>query len=102
MWAEFTLPLLTLLGPLTRLAALGMAGSSVVQSLSDVFGHGIGGDDLGRWFDAAYGSLILDQRALWLPLLAILVIRGGAGCRLTGRSRGCDRRIPPPKPRRFA
>ena len=77
MWAEFTLPLLIVLGLFTRLAALGMAGFIVVQSLTDVFGHGIGGDDLGRWFDAASGSLILDQRALWLLLLAILVIRGG-------------------------
>ena len=77
MWAEFTLPLLIVLGLFTRLAALGMAGFIVVQSLTDVVGHGIGGDDLGRWFDAASGSLILDQRALWLLLLAILVIRGG-------------------------
>ena len=77
MWAEFTLPLLIVLGLFTRLAALGMAGFILVQSLTDVVGHGIGGDDLGRWFDAASGALILDQRALWLLLLAILVIRGG-------------------------
>ena len=77
MWAEFALPLLIVLGLFTRLAALGMAGFILVQSLTDVVGHGIGGDDLGRWFDAASGALILDQRALWLLLLAILVIRGG-------------------------
>jgi len=77
MWAELLLPLLIVLGLMTRLAALGMAGFIVVQSLTDVFGHGIGGDDLGHWFDAASGSLILDQRAMWLLLLAILVIRGG-------------------------
>lgn len=77
MWAEFALPLLIVLGLMTRLAALGMAGFIVVQSLTDVVGHGIAGDDLGHWFDAASGSLILDQRVLWLLLLAILMIRGG-------------------------
>ena len=76
LWAEFLLPLLIVLGLLTRLAALGMAGFVIVQSLTDVIGHGIGGDDLGRWFDAASGSLIADQRALWLLLLAILVLKG--------------------------
>jgi putative oxidoreductase len=76
LWAEFLLPLLIVLGLLTRLAALGMAGFVVVQSLTDVLGHGIGGDDLGRWFDTASGALIADQRALWLVLLAILVLKG--------------------------
>ena len=82
MWAEFLLPLMIVVGLMTRLAALGMAGFIVVQSLTDVIGHGIGGDDLGRWFDAASGSLILDQRALWLLLLAVLVIRGGGALAL--------------------
>jgi putative oxidoreductase len=77
MWAEWLLPLLIVLGLMTRLAAIGMAGFILVQSLTDIWGHGVGGDDLGRWFDAASGSLILDQRALWLLLLAILVVRGG-------------------------
>lgn len=76
LWAEFLLPLLIVLGLLTRLAALGMAGFIIIQSLTDVFGHGIGGDDLGRWLDAASGALIADQRALWLLLLAILVLKG--------------------------
>ncbi len=76
LWAEFLLPLLIVLGLLTRLSALGMAGFIIVQSLTDVFGHGIGGDDLGRWFDSASGALIADQRALWLVLLAILVLKG--------------------------
>ncbi len=77
MWAEWLLPLLIMLGLMTRLAALGMAGFIVVQSLTDVWGHGVGGDDLGAWFDGASGSLIFDQRALWLLLLAVLVLRGG-------------------------
>ncbi len=89
LWAEVLLPLALVLGLFTRLAALGMAGFVVVQSLTDVFGHGVGGDDLGRWFDAAPGALILDQRALWLLLLAILVLRGGGALsldRLLGRT----------------
>ena len=77
LWAEFVLPLLLLLGLFTRLAAIGMAGFIMVQSLTDISGHGVGGDDIGRWFDAASGALILDQRALWLLLLAVLVWRGG-------------------------
>lgn len=76
MWAEFTLPLLVTLGLFTRLAALGMIGFVVLQSLTDIYGHGVGGDDLGRWFDAASGALILDQRSLWLFVLAVLVFMG--------------------------
>ncbi|MDP4031782.1 MAG: DoxX family membrane protein [Pseudorhodobacter sp.] len=75
-WAEFALPLLIVLGLLTRLAALGMVGFVTVQSFTDVLGHGVAGDDLGAWFDAASGALILDQRALWLCLLAVLVFKG--------------------------
>lgn len=74
--AELVLPLLITLGLFTRLAALGMIGFVVVQSLTDVVGHGVGGDDLGRWFDAASGALILDQRLLWVMLLAVLVAQG--------------------------
>ncbi|MBS0563361.1 MAG: DoxX family membrane protein [Proteobacteria bacterium] len=76
MWAEFLLPLLLTLGLFTRLAALGMIGFVTLQSLTDIYGHGVGGDDLGRWFDAASGALILDQRSLWLFLLLTLVFCG--------------------------
>ena len=76
MWTEFALPLMIVLGLLTRLAALGMIGFIVVQSLTDVYGHGVGGDDLGRWFDAMSASLILDQRGLWGALLLTLVFLG--------------------------
>lgn len=75
-WAEFLLPALILVGLFTRLAALGMIGFVLVQSVTDILGHGVGGDDLGRWFDAASGALILDQRALWVLLLASLVLMG--------------------------
>lgn len=77
-WAEFLLPALLLLGLLTRLAALGMIGFILVQTLTDLFGHGVLGEpaSLGAWFDNAPGSLILDQRALWIFLLLTLVIKG--------------------------
>lgn len=77
-WAEFLLPLLILLGLMTRLAALGMIGFVVVQSLTDIYGHGVINEPatLGAWFDRAPGALILDQRALWLFLLIVLVVKG--------------------------
>lgn len=75
-WAEFLLPLLVVLGLFTRLAALGMIGFVAVQSWVDVFGHGLGADDFGAWFDGNASALILDQRALWIFLLLVLAVRG--------------------------
>lgn len=76
MWAEFLLPLLLVLGLFARLAALGMVGFILVMSLTDILGHGVGGADLGAWFDGAPGALILDQRALWVLLLLVVVLLG--------------------------
>jgi len=76
MWAELLLPALVVLGLLTRLAALGMIGFVVVMSVTDILGHGVGGADLGAWFDGAPGALILDQRALWVLLLLVPVLLG--------------------------
>jgi len=70
------LPMMIVAGLFTRFAALGMIGFVIVQSLTDVYGHGVGGDDLGRWFDPASGALILDQRGLWMLMLAVLVAMG--------------------------
>ncbi|MGG7644427.1 DoxX family protein [Rhodovulum sp. YNF3179] len=75
-WAEFLLPALILAGFATRLAAAGMIGFVAVQSLTDIYGHGVGGADLGAWFDRAPDALILDQRAFWVFVLAVLVLRG--------------------------
>ncbi len=75
--AEFVLPLLIVLGLLTRLAAAGMIGFVFVQSLTDLYGHGgLANGTLGAWFDKASDALIADQRAFWVLLLAILVLRG--------------------------
>ena len=77
--AEFVLPLLIVIGLFTRLAALGMIGFIAVQSLTDLFGHGgiAHAGTLGAWFDRFPDALILDQRALWVLLLLVLVFTGG-------------------------
>lgn len=75
-WAEFILPALIVLGLFTRLAALGMIGFVLVQSYVDIVGHGVGSEVIGAWFDAGADSLILDQRAFWVVLLAYMVFRG--------------------------
>ena len=76
--AEFILPVLIILGLLTRLSAIGMIGFIVVQSLTDLIGHNKWDDSLvlGAWFDAPSNSLIMDQRSLWVFLLLLLVIKG--------------------------
>jgi putative oxidoreductase len=77
-WAEFILPLMILLGLMTRLAAVGMIGFILVMTATDLIGHGAWAqpETLGAWFDRAPDSLIMDQRALWLMLLMVVVIKG--------------------------
>ena len=77
-WAEFVLPLLIVIGLLTRLAALGMIGFLVLQTLTDLYGHGAWGDSkvLGAWFDRFADGMIMDQRALWVFLLLVIVVKG--------------------------
>ncbi|WP_146589729.1 DoxX family protein [Puniceibacterium confluentis] len=84
MWAEFLLPLLIVIGLFTRLASLGMIGFVVVQSLTDLYGHGGITHDgtLGAWFDRMPDSLILDQRAFWIFPLVVLVIKGAGAVSL--------------------
>lgn len=74
--AEFVLPVLIVLGLMTRLAALGMIGFIGVQSLTDVIGHRAGPETIGRWFDRVADSALLDQRALWVMLLVVIVMQG--------------------------
>ncbi|VCU61670.1 FIG01073317: hypothetical protein [Tritonibacter mobilis] len=76
-YAEFLLPLLIVIGLATRLAALGMIGFVVVQSLTDVYGHGATDTKtLGAWFDRVSDSVIMDQRLLWVFVLVFLVVKG--------------------------
>lgn len=72
-WAEFALPVLIVLGLMTRIAAFGMIGFIAVQSVTDVYGHGA---QLGAWFDRFSDGVIVDQRAMWILLLLVLVIKG--------------------------
>lgn len=76
--AEFILPLLIVIGLFTRLAALGMIGFVVVQSLTDLYGHGgiAHAETLGAWFDRIPDSVILDQRLFWSAILLTLVLKG--------------------------
>ena len=69
---------LIIIGLFTRLAAVGMIGFVVVQSLTDLFGHGGIAHEgtLGAWFDRMSDALILDQRAFWVLCLLILVFKG--------------------------
>jgi len=71
-WAEYILPALILVGLLTRLAALGMIVFVAVQSATDILGHGVAP---GAWFDRASDAVIADQRAFWVLLLLILVLK---------------------------
>ena len=77
-WAEFILPAFVVVGFLTRFSALGLIGFVVVQSLTDLIGHGglEHTETFGAWFDRIPDSVILDQRAFWVFLLVVLVIKG--------------------------
>lgn len=83
-WAEFVLPMLVVAGLMTRLAALGMIVFILVQSWVDIAFHGADAATVGAWFDRVPGSLVADQRALWLFLLLVLVLRGGGALSLDG------------------
>lgn len=76
-WAEFILPALILIGLFTRLASIGMIGFVILQSATDVIGHG-GSDPktLGAWFDGIPDSVIMDQRLMWITVLLIIVVKG--------------------------
>lgn len=76
--AEFILPALIIIGLFARLASLGMIGFIVVQSLTDLIGHGAWNDPavLGGWFDRMPDGIILDQRMFWVLALSIIVFKG--------------------------
>ena len=75
-YSEFLLPLLVVIGLLTRLAALGMIGFIFVQSYVDIVFHGTDAETIGVWFDRDSASLIMDQRTLWVFLLVVLIVKG--------------------------
>ena len=75
-YAEFILPVLIVVGLFTRLAALGMIGFVFVQSFVDITGHHADAETIGAGFDRFSDATILDQRAMWVFLLAYLAIYG--------------------------
>jgi len=75
-YSEILLPLLIVLGLFTRIAAVGMIVFVLVQSWVDIAFHGVDAGTIGAWFDRFSDAAIADQRAMWLFLLAYLVIRG--------------------------
>ena len=75
-YAEYVLPALIIVGLFTRFAALGMIGFIAVQSLTDIYGHGVDAKTIGAWFDRFSDSLIVDQRSFWVFLLLYLVFAG--------------------------
>lgn len=77
-WGEFILPFLIVIGLFSRLAALGMIVFVVMQTLTDLYGHGAIGEaaTVGGWFDKSPDSVIMDQRALWIFLLLVIVVKG--------------------------
>jgi len=81
-YAEFLLPLLIVAGLFTRLAALGMIGFVLVQSFVDIAFHGADAKTVGAWFDRFSDAAILDQRTLWVFLLAYLVMKGAGAVSL--------------------
>ena len=81
-YSEFILPALIVIGLLTRFAALGMIGFIVVQSFVDITFHGADDKTIGAFFDRFPDSVILDQRTLWVFLLAYLVVRGAGAVSL--------------------
>lgn len=76
-YSEFLLPLLVVAGLFTRVAAVGMIGFVLVQSLVDITVHNVDATTIGALFDRFPDSVILDQRLLWVFLLSYLALKGG-------------------------
>jgi len=81
-YSEFVLPVLIVVGLFTRIAALGMIGFVCVQSYVDIAFHNVDAATIGGWFDHLSNAAIMDQRALWVFLLAYLVIHGAGAVSL--------------------
>lgn len=75
-YGEIILPLLLVAGLSTRIAALGMIGFIIVQTLTDVLVHNVDATTIGALFDRFPDSVILDQRLLWIFPLIYLVVKG--------------------------
>ena len=76
-YAEFLIPLLVTIGLFTRLSSIAMIGFIIVMTLVDITGHNADPTTIGAMFDRTSGSLILDQRLMWIFILLVLVLKGG-------------------------
>lgn len=74
---EMILPILVVVGLLTRLSALGMIGFIGVQTFVDIQFHGADEKTIGAMFDRFPDAAISDQRLLWVFVMVVLVIKGG-------------------------
>ncbi len=75
-WAEIILPVLVVLGLFARLSALGMIFFVIVQSVVDIYGHGLDEKAIGSMFDRLPDAIIWDQRLLWVFVLLMIVVHG--------------------------
>lgn len=75
-YGEVILPILVVLGLFTRLASIGMIVFVLVQSYVDIAFHMADAVTIGAWFDNLSSAAIMDQRTLWVFLLAYLVLKG--------------------------
>lgn len=75
-WGEVILPILIILGLFTRVASLGMIVFVIVMSYVDIVGHYADAVTIGAMFDGPSGSLIADQRLMWIFILLVLVLKG--------------------------
>ena len=81
-YMEFLLPVAIVLGLFTRIAAIGMAVFVLIQSYVDIAVHKVDAGTIGALFDRHSDSLVMDQRALWLFLLAVLILKGAGSLSL--------------------
>jgi putative oxidoreductase len=75
-YSEFVLPVMIVLGLFARVAALGMIGFITVQTFVDIKFHGVDATTIGGLFDRVPGSVIADQRVLWVFLLVVIIVKG--------------------------
>ena len=76
-YMEIILPCLIVIGLFTRLSALAMIFYILVQTYVDIVFHAVEDKTIGALFDRFPESVISDQRALWIFVLVVLVIKGG-------------------------
>lgn len=75
-YMEFLLPILIVIGLFTRIAAIGTIIFIIVQTYVDINIHNVDAGTIGALFDREASSLVMDQRALWIFLLIVLVVKG--------------------------